>query len=215
MQNAVMKIAFALLAMLFAASLTMAASSTGTPGKTYMWIDKNGERQYGDAVPPEYAQGERRVLNKDGVETQREGAVKSAAQVAEEQRVLAEQQKREQHDHFLLTTYTSTRDIERLRDERLVQLDAQIKAATAYIDTLDTRLKALQERAQQFKPYNAKPNARRMPDDLAEQLVRGSSESISQRKALERQRQELLDVRAQFDADSARYRELTTRSKTG
>lgn len=215
MQNAVMKITFALLAMLLATSLTMAASGTGTPGKTYMWVDKNGERQYGDAVPPEYAQGERRVLNKDGVETRREGAQKSAEQQAEEQRVQAEQQQREQHDHFLLTTYTSTRDIDRLRDERLVQLDAQIKAATAYIETLDTRMKALQERSQQFKPYNTKPNARRMPDDLAEQLVRGSSEAISQRKALERQRQELQDVRTQFDADSARYRELTTRSKSG
>jgi Domain of unknown function (DUF4124) len=215
MQNAAMKIALSVLVTLIAMSSTMAASTTATAGKTYMWIDKNGERQYGDAVPPEYAQGERRVLNKDGVETKREGALKTPAQLAEEQRQLAEQQKREQHDHFLLTTYTSTRDIERLRDERLVQLDAQIKAATAYIETLDTRLKTLQERSQQFKPYNTKPNARRMPDDLAEQLVRGSSEAQSQRKALEKQRQELLDVRAQFDADSARYHELTIRNKAG
>jgi hypothetical protein len=215
MQNAAMRVALTILAVLVATSSTMAASTPGTPGKTYMWIDKNGERQYGDAVPPEYAQGERRVLNKDGVETKREGALKTPAQLAEEQRVQTELQKREQHDHFLLTTYTSTHDIERLRDERLVQLDAQIKAATAYIETLDTRLKSLQERSQQFKPYNTKPNARRMPDDLAEQLVRGSSESISQRKALEKQRQELLDVRAQFDADSARYRELTAHNRTG
>jgi hypothetical protein len=180
-----------------------------------MWIDKNGERQYGDAVPPEYAQGERRILNRDGVETTREGAPKTAQQLAEEKRVLTEKQQREQHDRFLLTTYTSTRDIERLRDERLVQLDAQIKAATAYIDTLDTRLKALQERAQQFKPYNSKPNARRMPDDLAEQLVHGASEATAQRKALEKQRRELLDVRSQFDADIVRYRELTARAKSG
>ena len=46
-------------------------------------------------------------------------------------------QERQQHDNFLLTTYTSTKDIERLRDERLDQLDGQIKAANAYIDTLN------------------------------------------------------------------------------
>jgi hypothetical protein len=193
-------------------SAPAAAADSASTKKTYMWIDKNGHKQYGDAIPPEYAQSETRVLNQQGVETQRVDAPLTPAQLAERTRIAKEKQDREQHDRFLLTTYTSARDIERLRDERLVQLDAQIKAAGAYIDSLDARLKALQVRSQQFKPYSTRANARRMPDDLAEQLVRGASEMTAQRKALEKQRQELVAVRAQFDADIARYRELTGRA---
>ncbi len=118
-------------------------------------------------------------------------------------------QQRQQHDNFLLTTYTSTKDIERLRDERLDQLDGQIKAANAYIESLDGRLKALQARALLFKPYSKKPDARRMPDDLAEQLVRTSNDLRTQHKAMDKRLQDQTEVRSQFEADISRYRELT------
>jgi hypothetical protein len=181
---------------------------------TYSWVDKNGERHYGDSVPPEYAQSERRVLNSQGVEIQHVEAEKSAAQRADQLKRDQAEQQRQQHDNFLLTTYTSTKDIERLRDERLDQLDGQIKAANAYIDTLDARLKTLQARALLFKPYNKKPDARRMPDDLAEQLVRAASDLRSQHKAMDKRLQDQTDVRTQFEADIARYRELTASRST-
>ncbi len=160
----------------------------------------------------EYAQSERRVLNNQGVEVQRVGAEKNAEQLAEQRKHDREIEARAQHDSFLKTTYTSTKDIERLRDERVDQLNGQITAANAYIDSLNARLKTLQERAMHFKPYNTNPDARRMPDDLAEQLVRTANEVRSQRKSLDRRHQEALALRAQFDADISRYRELTANS---
>ena len=178
-------------------------------GANYSWVDKNGERHYGDSVPPEYAQSERRVLNSQGVEVQHVDAEKNAEQRAEQLKKDQALQQRQQHDNFLLTTYTSTKDIERLRDERLDQLDGQIKAASAYIETLDARLKTLQARALLFKPYNKKPDAHRMPDDLAEQLVRASNDLRTQHKAMDKRLQEQTDVRTQFEADISRYRELT------
>ena len=183
--------------------------------QNYSWVDKNGERHYGDAVPPEYAQSERRLLNNQGVEIQRVDAEKNAQQLAEQRKRDQAVLDRAQHDHFLLTTYTSTRDIERLRDERLDQLDGQIKAAAAYIESLDARLKTLQQRALLFKPYNTRPDARRMPDDLAEQLVRTSNEVRAQHHSMERRKQEQVAVRAQFEADIARYRELTASPTQG
>ena len=160
-------------------------------------------------MPPEYAQSERRVLNNQGVEVQHVDAEKNAEQRAEQRKNDQALQQRQQHDNFLLTTYTSTKDIERLRDERLDQLDGQIKAASAYIETLDARLKTLQARALLFKPYNKKPDARRMPDDLAEQLVRASNDLRTQHKAMDKRLQEQTEVRTQFEADISRYRELT------
>jgi hypothetical protein len=192
-----------------------ATADTTTPHQNYSWVDKNGERHYGDAVPPEYAQQERRVLNSQGVEVQRMDAEKNAQQLAEDRKRQQAVADKAQHDNFLLTTYTSTKDIERLRDERLDQIDGQIRATIAYIDSLDARLKTLQERALMFKPYNTRPDARRMPDDLAEQLVRASNEVRTQHRSVDRHQQEQISVRAQFEADIARFRELTSRPAEG
>jgi hypothetical protein len=197
-----------LLAGLYVAGRALFAQEHAAP-PNYSWVDKNGERHYGDAVPPDYAQSERRVLNNQGVEVQHVEAEKNADQRAEQLKRERSLQDRQQHDNFLLTTYTSIKDIERLRDERLDQLDGQVKAASAYIETLEARLKTLQARALLFKPYSKKPDARRMPDDLAEQLVRTSNDLRSQRKAMDKRHQDQGDVRSQFEADISRYRELT------
>jgi len=198
-----------------ALALAAPAMAADTPHPNYSWVDKNGERHYGDAVPPEYAQQERRVLNNQGVEIQRVDAEKNAQQQDEERKRQQAIEEKAQHDHFLLTTYTSTKDIERLRDERLDQIDGQIKATIAYIDSLEARLKTLQQRALLFKPYNTKPDARRMPDDLAEQLVRTSNEVRAQHRSMDRRKQEQIAVRAQFEADIARFRELTAQPSQG
>ena len=196
-------------ALLWAAIAGSVWAAEAPVSRNYSWVDKNGERHYGDAIPPEYAQAERRVLNAQGIEVQHVDALKNAQQLAEQRRREQDVAQRAQHDRFLLTTYTSTKDIERLRDERLDQVNGQIKATNAYIDLLQTRLKALQARAMHFKPYNTKPDARRMPDDLTEELVRASNDVRTQKKALDNRTKELVTVRAQFESDIARYRELT------
>ena len=101
-----------------------------------------------------------------------------------------------------------------MRDERLAQIDGQLQASAAYIESLATRLGALQERAMQFKPYSSEPNARRMPDELAEELVRTANEARDQRKAIEAKRKEQADMRMQFEADIQRYRELTAKTRS-
>ena len=200
------------LVLLWAAMTVPAWAAEAGKNRNYSWVDKNGERHYGDAVPPEYAQVERRVLNAQGIEVQHIEALKNAQQQAEQRRREQEIAQRAQHDRFLLTTYTSTKDIERLRDERLNQVEGQIKATNSYIDLLQTRLKALQERAMHFKPYNTRPEARRMPDDLTEELVRASNDVRTQRRALDNRTREQAAVRTQFESDIARYRELTANS---
>ena len=62
-----------------------------------------------------------------------------------------------------------------------------------------------------YKPYSNDANARRLPDDLAEELVLTSNEARNQRAALDAKRRQQLDTRAQFETDIARYRELTAR----
>jgi hypothetical protein len=175
---------------------------------TYSWIDENGNRQYGDRVPPEYAKQELRVLNRQGVELRRVGAQRTVAQQVEDQKRADSEARRAQHDRFLLATYTSTRDIELVRDTRLAQVGEQRASTETYLATLQERLGSLQLQAQAYRPYNESPDAKPMPDRLADSLVRTLNETRTQRTQLDTRRAEENALRAQFQADIDRYRQL-------
>ncbi len=135
-------------------------------------------------------------------------AEKSPEQQAADARKQETTIRQKQHDSFLLTTYTSVGDIEALRDERLQQLKVQRAAAEAYVESLRQRLAALQVRALLFRPYNDKAGARRMPDDLTEDLVRTVNEMRTQGAAIVAKSAEETTLRSQFQADIERYRQL-------
>ena len=199
---------FAVALLCMAAPLTHGASSTTGASVAYRWVDENGVVHYGDRLPPQYAKKESAILNKQGVEVGHTEAQKTAEQVAEDQRRTEAVLRQKQHDAFLLTTYTSVKDIEALRDERLDQISGQRRAAEAYVESLHTRLNNLQTRARNFAPYSDKPDAHRMPDDLAEDLVRTMNEMKSQKNGLAAKDAEEAALRADFQADIERFREL-------
>jgi hypothetical protein len=189
-----------------------AASAGNTSGGkdvvTYRWTDEQGVVHYGDSIPPQYAQKERAVLNSRGVEVRKLDAQKSAEQLAADEHAQQNVLKQRQHDAFLMNTYTSVKDIEALRDLRLEQLHGQRVAAEQYVDSLHSRLGALQERAKLFKPYSSRPGAHRMPDDVAEDLVHTLNELRTQSNALNTKTEEESALKAQFQVDIERYREL-------
>lgn len=185
-------------------------TSSSQKGIAYRWVDEQGVVHYGDHIPPQYASQERAVLNSQGVEVSHVEAQKTPEQQAVEARTRAAAMRQKQHDAFLVTTYTSVQDIEALRDVRLDQLNGQRVAAEQYVETLRTRLAGLQSRAKSFAPYSERTDARRMPDDLAENLVRTVNEMRVQSNALTQKNHEAEDLRAQFEKDIERYRELHT-----
>jgi hypothetical protein len=193
--------------------ITPAAHSQAKPSstkQTYKWTDDKGVVHYGDSVPSEYSQREQRVLNSQGLEVQKRQAEMTPTEAAEFQARQQEESRRKQHDMFLISTYPSVKEIENVRDVRLDQINGQIIAAEAYISTLTSRADSLKQRAQMFAPYNTKPGARRMPDDLAEELVRVISELRTQNSALGIKRSEHQKVVALFDGDIKRFKELRT-----
>jgi hypothetical protein len=197
------------LSLLFVAAILLSPGANAQKSvAAYRWVDEQGVVHYGDSIPPQYAEKAHEMLNKQGVQVGHEDAQKTPEQLAEEAREQAEILKRKQHDSFLVTTYTSVKDIESLRDTRLEQLQGQRVAAEAYVDNLYSRIVALQNRAKLFRPYSQRADARRMPDDLAEDLVRTLNELHNQSNALTAKNEEVSAVRAQFQSDIERYREL-------
>lgn len=203
------------LSLLLASAAMSGAHAAQNKGITaYRWVDDQGVVHYGDSIPPQYAEKAHAMINDQGVEVGHTEAQKTPEQLAAAAQVEAETLKRQQHDNFLVTTYTSVADIESLRDVRLDQLQGQRVAAEAYVDNLQSRLVALQGRAKHFRPYNTSSGARKMPDDLAEDLVRTLNELHIQSSALVAKNEEVSAVRAQFQTDIERYRELRdSRSK--
>jgi len=189
----------------------LAQGQTGSKDKasvTYRWVDEKGVIHYGDRIPAQDTQKEHAILNREGVEVGRSDAQKSGAQLAEEARREQERLRLEQHDSFLLTTYTSAKDIEDLRDARLAELNTQHLAAEQYVENLNAGLATLQSLAMTYKPYSPRPDARRMPDDVAANLVRALSELRTQRNTLAAKDKEEQAVRTEFNGDIARYKEL-------
>ncbi|MGB9330577.1 MAG: DUF4124 domain-containing protein [Steroidobacteraceae bacterium] len=197
-------------ALLAAEAYAAPSSSSKQGGIAYKWVDEQGVVHYGDHIPPQYAQQDREVLNSQGVPVGHIEAAQTPEQSAAAALKKAEVSRQRQHDSFLMTTYTSVKDIEALRDVRLDQLQGQRTAAEQYVESLRSRLGSLQVRAVSFQPYSSNPAARRMPDDLAENLVRTLNEVRVQSAALAAKSEEEKTLRAQFDADIQRYRELHT-----
>jgi Domain of unknown function (DUF4124) len=193
-----------------AAAQAQAPASSSQGKQTYKWVDEKGVTHYGDHVPAEYSQREQRVLNEQGLEVQKRQAELSPVEAAERAKKQKEEAQSKQHDMFLLSTYPSTREIESVRDTRLDQINGQISAAEAYIASLTTRVDGLKQRSKMFAPYNTNPGARRVPDDLAEEMVRALSELRTQNAALASRRSEAAAVTEQFDGDIRRFKELRT-----
>lgn len=193
------------------ANAAIAQQSPGAQKKVYRWIDEKGVVHYGDRIPPEYSRGEASVLNNQGVTVGIRPAQKTPEQLEREAAQREIREKEQQRDSFLMNTYTSVRDIEQLRDQRLQQMADARKSIEAYVESLQSRLLSLHERVQVFRPYNEAPTARRMPDELAQDLVRTLKEVAAQRAQMAERMAEDRALRQQFQIDIDRYRMLRSK----
>ncbi len=198
-----------LASILCASALLSSLSFADNSGrKMYKWVDAQGITHYGDQIPPEYVSQERALVNKQGVEVDRLEAQKTPEQLAAEEQQRLDAERRANRDKNLLNAYVSVQEIERLRDQRLNLVSDQIKVTSQFLDTLDGKLKKLRASSMNFRPYNSDPKAPPMSDQIAEDLVRVSTDIRTQEANLQQKRTEESNMREQFDSDIARFKEL-------
>jgi hypothetical protein len=174
----------------------------------YKWVDKDGVTHYGDHVPPEYASQEQHVLNSQGYEIKKLDAEKTAAQAAADDQKRVESEQGRLRDKNLLNTYASVQEIERLRDQRLALVADQIKVTTQFLDTLNVRMKKMRIDSQRYKPYSSDPKAPPMPDQMADDLVRLSTDMRTQETNLKQKHSEESAMSIQFESGIDRFKEL-------
>ena len=162
--------------------LALAATGVSAQQQVYKWTDKDGNVHFGNSVPPEYADQvfENRYPPDD------------PAEVAKREQAEA--------DAVLLRTYLSVEEIENLRDERLSLLQSDDRLTLRYLDNLRRQLEELEAAAARGASDPARLDA-----DIAETRRKVAAYEAKLADSEQKQAQ----IRAEFDADIARFRQLT------
>ena len=198
---------------LIAAIVCLCIAVPASAQKLYRWVDKDGVVHYTDSVPPEYAELDRDILNKQGVRIGGEEGAKTEEERAEEARLAAEEQAAREakvaaarRDQILLDTYLSIEEIELLRDRRVELLEARIKVTEQYLNNLRKRMVNLEREAKEYQPNT--PDGRPMPPNLALDIERTTGAINLYEGTLATTRNEQGRWRDRFAADISRFKEL-------
>ena len=198
-------------ALLLAAPYLVLAAGPGQPpsgDEVYRCRDANGRYVYGQAIPAPCMEQDIEVLDGSGRVVRlipgRRSLEESAAQKAQEESLKMAAQR----DRTLLATYLSVADIERLRDQRLELLEQQSHVTEQYIANLRERESRLVADVQRFRPYSDTPEAPPVPDHIAEEMVNTVNGLQVYQEQLAKNTAERNRLRAEFDADIARFKEL-------
>lgn len=196
---------------LLLALLASAADAQTDKKKLYRWVDKDGQVHYGDSVPPEYAEQDRDILNRQGVPVGREEGLITpgeAAAIAAAEKAERDAKKRKLRDRVLLQTYQSVQELEILRDTRLELVDAQLTIQEQSLANLRAQRAQIERMAARYAPLNRSADALPLPEDLSLDLEQSASDIETQERNLVKRRDERESIRLNFEADIARYREL-------
>jgi signal transduction histidine kinase len=169
--------------------------------------DVNNQRVCGDP-PPSQCLHKSKTVFKKGVAheveaplTVEQKAAREAAAVRKlEEEKLADEQAR--RDRALMESYTSEKDIDLARDRALADIEKNASQATARLESALKRQKKL-ELDKEF--YQKKP----LPVQLQAQIRDNNSEIAMQEKALREKDESSAAIRTRFDADKARYRQIS------
>lgn len=199
--------------LLVALSLSLFAGSASVAAPAfYRCKDEKGKGYFSNSKPAECEGRDTEVLNEKGsvievIESEATRA-KTLAREAEEAKRLKERNDQLQRDRVLLETYLTVADLERLRDQRMELLQAQLRVAEQHVVQLQDRLGQLRQQSARFKPYNEAPNAPALPDHIAEALINTVNSIRVDHETVAGKRKEQVDLAASFERDIKRFKEL-------
>jgi hypothetical protein len=190
----------------------MAYAATKGPAATtsefYRCRDASGRFQYGQSIPPACMDQDVEVVDKTGRLVRTIPGRRSMEQVEAQKAVQDDAAALAQRDRTLLATYLSVADIERLRDQRLELLEQQSHVTEQYIANLREREQRLMSDVRPFRPYNDSPKAPPVPDHLAQEMVNTVNGLHVYEEELVKNTAEREKLRAEFEADITRFKEL-------
>lgn len=178
--------------------------------KMYKWVDDQGTTHYGQTLPPEYAGKDRQILNKSGVIIKTQEVLTPEERRAKESEVNKirtdeeEARDRRRYDKSLTDTYSSVDEIELSRSRNLQQVDARINSINSQLKIANNNLLGFQRDVD-----NLNKSGGNIPASLQDDLKKAQERVQHLQQDLDKYKAEKQAVQARYDADKARYKELT------
>lgn len=191
--------------------LVLSGLATVTQAALNKWTDEKGQVHYGDEVPAEYLNQKRAVLNEQGVvvkdlkskeQLEKEKQEKSAAEAAKNAKLI-ESKKQDLRDRVLLDTFTTERDIQIARSDRVAAVESQIQLAESNIKDGERKMKELNERITAIEK-----SGRKVPENVYKEKDSVSRQLENNFKYVETKQEERAEINKKFDEDLRRFREL-------
>jgi len=186
------------------------AFSFPVAAKMYKWVDDKGTTHYGETIPPEYANKDRselgksgRVIEKKEVLTPEERRASEQADIKKraDEKAALEQKRR---DKALVNTYSNEKEIDLARNRNLQQVEARIDSINSQLKMANNNLLAFQKEADALAKAGKK-----IHHSLQEDLKESQERLAKLQQDLEKTKAEKATLDARYDADKARYKELT------
>lgn len=200
--------------LLGAGLILFVALSTTAEAKLYKWVDEKGVTHYGETIPPEYAGKDNvqfsdkgRIVKKNekiSAEEQRAKDETAARKRAEDKAALEQRRK----DNTLLSTFSSENEIDLARDRNLQQVDAVINSIQLLQKSAQQNLESFQQEAEQRTK-----TGKNIPESLQTDITEAENQLNKLARDLAKAQEKSAAVRASYEADKIRYRELTGNNK--
>jgi hypothetical protein len=200
-----------ILTSLLAVSSLAGAATALAAGEVYKWVDpKTGNTEYSHAMPA-HIEGVRKIWVLDESTGVTKRVVEYLTPEEELQRELTVRREAEQkgRDRSLLKTYLSIEEIERLRDERIGTLDAQIEVKGALLYGQEKKLAEIKSDLANYNfPVQQGSDLPPAPENLLldyQNTLEAVSRYQGELADLEGKK---LEMSEQFAEDIKRFREL-------
>lgn len=203
---------FVLASLLTVTPPTFAAGTSGnsSPTRIKKCQDAQGQWHYGDDASDACARSKVIELDKRGIKRGEIAAPLTEAELKaheqnraeeEKQRKLAEEQNR--HDQQLLATYAIEDDITLTRDRKLSDIESQIRASQDTLDSLRKSFSRVQAQAAEEQRIG-----KTVSTQTAKTIANNEAQIGKHEAHIQNLKKEQETLRAQFQADLQRFREL-------
>lgn len=190
--------------------MSMAVPLSAEAANIKCWNNKDGVRECGAMVPPEYAQQRVEVVNDKGqvikvlprALTAKELEAARLAELEKKKQERREIEKKRQ-DMILLRTFTTERDLELSRKSKVDAIKGIIEITSSNTKTLRKNLRELQKKAADYER-----GGERVPASLLEDMSSLKSQIKDNEGFVAKKQQAIINLEKKYDSDLNRYREL-------
>lgn len=178
------------------------------------WTNKDGVRECGNAVPPEYAQQKSETMDERGLTIDVQERAKTEEELAQERKKAEEERQRkaeeekrrkeqEAYDRVLLSTFLSEKEIIDARDRKLAAIDGSIEITRITIDKLKDDLAHERKRA-----ANLERKGKTIPENVKESIESMERQIEDKESYIQSREDEKQKLREKYARDLERFREL-------